>query len=636
MNLTEKIRSFFGEGRRNVIRYIGLAAIIVVAITVGYFLAGPAGTGEARPDSGGTNHEHNHEVSAWTCSMHPQVQLPEKGKCPICFMDLIPVETTTDSDTTPGQLRMTETAMKLANIQTTPVSRGAIEAPVRMVGKVAYDETRVSHITAWVPGRITRLYADFTGTTVRQGQPIVEIYSPELFSAQKELIYAAQLLGKIDSGERSSLKSTAQATLDSARKRLKLLGLNDQQIETIERNGEASETITINAPASGVVVKKDATEGAYVTIGSPIYMIADLSNVWVMLEAYETDIPMLAVGQGVEFRSPSLPGETFVGEVSFIDPVLNSATRTAGVRVAVANSGLALKPDMLVDAVVRSAAGSRESTHGGMHSSASGDNSEAPLMIPATAPLLTGKRAIAYVQLADRDEPVFEAREITLGVKSGDFYVVKSGLEEGERVVSNGAFKVDSELQIRAQRSMMNPDGTAPAPMHDHTDQGHSFANESPGMSGRDAAAALEPVYGAYFAIQKALASDDVEAAVAGYAHLAATVAQVDSNVFDGTSKDEWTSFLAAAEPAVQSGRRAADLKGARSNFQTLSNSLIELHGTFGHADDSEYFLAYCPMAFDNKGAYWLQTDKIINNSYFGSVMLRCGEIKDRFPAVKR
>ncbi|MHC4534988.1 MAG: efflux RND transporter periplasmic adaptor subunit, partial [Planctomycetota bacterium] len=331
---------------------IGIIIVAVMAFVLGALIF----SGGSTPDSDGHDHsaEATSEPSVWTCSMHPQIQLPKAGKCPICFMDLIPLESGSGDEIDPNQLRMSETARQLARIETTAARRAFAEREVRMVGKVAYDETSVGYITAWVPGRLDRLYADFTGITVKEGDHMVYMYSPDLLATQEELLQAKEAVNSLGKSSSKILKSTAEATLDAAREKLRLYGLSDEQIAEIDMNQSASDHFTINAPIGGVVVHKDAQEGMYVTTGTRIYTIADLSKLWVLFEAYETDLPWLRYGQKVQFTSPSFPGETFDAIVSFIDPTVDPKTRTVGVRAIVNNEGMKLKPYMFVRAVVTS------------------------------------------------------------------------------------------------------------------------------------------------------------------------------------------------------------------------------------------------------------------------------------------
>jgi len=626
--------------RMRILAGIGLVA---VAFILGLMLK-PGGGEAAREKSTApdmSQHDHGGENALWTCSMHPQVQLPKEGKCPICFMDLIPVETGDARETAlePNQLKMSEAAVKLASIRTSPVVQGTAAVTLRLPGKVTYDETRLTHITAWVPGRITKLYADYTGMTVRAGQPMVELFSPDLYSAKKELLSARRLVDGLRPDQKGVLASTARTTLEAARQKLVLLGMTTSQVEEVETAETVSEYTTISAPIGGIVVDKMATEGAYVRTGDRLYTIADLSHVWVTLEAYESDLPWLEVGQKAEFTSPSLPGHSFTGAVAFVDPVLDDRTRTAEVRFDIDNSDYKLKPDMFVTGVIT--AGSSDGfAETGRHGA-----DESPLLIPATAPLLTGERAVVYIRVADTEDPVFEGRQVILGPRTGDHYIVRSGLSEGDQVVTNGAFKIDSELQLRAKPSMMNPAGDPGSTPHHHgmytamvaakSDVSSEPAvAESPDMLTADDLWKLDTLYAAYFAIQTALAGDDYENSAKRYEHLA----NMTEHLFSDTARDSTLHPLLAGQVLewARTGSKSADIKEARDAFYHLSNAMISLHESYGHRGDQQFFLAYCPMARDNQGAYWMQTSNVVNNSYWGAAMLRCGEIKKELPPDKK
>jgi Cu(I)/Ag(I) efflux system membrane fusion protein len=428
----------------------------------------------------------------WTCSMHPQIRQPKPGKCPLCFMDLIPVEGS-QTDLAERQISFSPAALKLMEVETTPAERKFVETEISITGKIAYDETRVKNITAWVPGRIDKLFVDFTGTTVRKGDHIVSIYSPELLSTQSELIQAAQAVKNMNPATSDLMRRTTEATLASARKKLQLLGLTDEQISQIETTAASSDHITIYAPIGGIVIEKNAAEGMYVDTGMKIYTIADLSQMWLLLDAYESDMMWLRYGQEVSFEVQAYPGRSFAGTISFIDPRLDTATRTVKLRVNVPNPDGLLKPGMFVSAVVKAKVAAEgkvmaENLAGKwicpMHPDIVKDKTgtcdicgmnlvtaeslgyvpidsaqEPPLIIPASAALITGKQAVVYVQVPGTEKPTFEGREIVLGPRAGDYYIVNSGLKEGEIVVTKGNFKIDSSLQIQAKPSMMSPKG---------------------------------------------------------------------------------------------------------------------------------------------------------------------------------
>ena len=406
------------------------------------------------------------EVRFWTCSMHPQLKLPNPGQCPICGMDLIPVkgEAGEEDKAPPASLRelkLSPYAQKLAAIQTQPVEQKFVATEVRMAGKIEYDETRLAYITAWVPGRIDRLYVDFTGSLVNKDQPMVYLYSPELLSAQEELLQVVRADEGLKQSGLTVVKETTRATITAAREKLRLWGLTPEQIDSIINSGKTSDRVTIPAPISGVVIHKDAFEGLYVKTGTRIYTIADLSRVWVKLDAYESDLIWIQKDQEVEFQTEAYPGEIFTGRVAFIDPFLDPKTRTVKVRLNALNLEGKLKPEMFVHATLRATL----SEKGKVIARFTGDESP-PLVIPASAPLITGKRAVVYVAVPNKPG-TYEGREIVLGPRAGDYYIVKNGLKEGELVVTNGNFKIDSAIQILAKPSMMSPEGGGGA-AHEH------------------------------------------------------------------------------------------------------------------------------------------------------------------------
>jgi Cu(I)/Ag(I) efflux system membrane fusion protein len=437
--------------------------------------------------------------------MHPHIKRDGPGQCPICGMDLIPVrqEPSDMDDQEPRQITLSTAQRARMRIATVPVERRYPTAEIRLVGKVTYDETRLAYITAWVPGRIDDLLVDYTGVTVRKGDHMVELYSPELLSAQEELLQAIRGMTELSRSNVESLRRSAAGTVDAARDKLRLWGLSSEQIADIERSGKTSEQVTIFSPASGVVIHRNAQEGMYVDTGTRIFTVADLDAVWVQLDAYESDLQWLRYGQTVNFTTEAYPGERFRGVVSFIDPVLNPQTRTVNVRVNVDNKDGRLKPEMFVRAEVFAQFASHgrifdESLIGkwvspmhpeiikdepgqcdicGMdlvpaeslgYASAGKSHGGAPLVIPATAALLTGTRAVVYVEQPEADRPTYVGREVVLGPRAGDSYVVESGLSEGDLVVVSGNFKIDSALQIQAKPSMMNPEGGGSGGGHDH------------------------------------------------------------------------------------------------------------------------------------------------------------------------
>jgi Cu(I)/Ag(I) efflux system membrane fusion protein len=478
--------------------------ILLVAVGVVFFAAGYLLHG-LRSGTQVADMNEDAAETVWTCSMHPQIQETKPGKCRLCGMDLIPL--TPDADDGGGMSRtisFSPEAVKLMEIQTSVVERKTLSHQVRLVGKIALDETRTKTITAWVPGRIERLFVDYTGIVVRQGDHMVELYSPDLITAQAEFLQSAKSAKGLD-GSSELVADSIRQTLQAAREKLALLGLTEEQIVDIETVGKPLDRLTIYAPIGGVVIDKKATEGAYVKTGTPIYTIADLSKLWVLLDVYESDLPWIQYGQRLEFSTQSLPGEVFTGRISFIDPVLNDRTRTVKVRAVIENTGGKLKPNMLVHGRIHTPIteqGPAMATdlvgkwicpmHGEIVKETQGTcdicgmdlvaaesfgytaatDSTPPLVVPVSAVLVTGRaldKAVVYVRVDGADKPTFIGKEITLGPRAGDYYIVRSGLMAGEQVVTNGNFKIDSEMQIQTKPSMMSPQGGKPAPTH----QGH-------------------------------------------------------------------------------------------------------------------------------------------------------------------
>jgi len=479
-------------------------ALVAVLLVAGGFAAGYVASlaGQSVAVSETSAPSETGEAQKWYCSMHPQIVRDRPGLCPICEMELIPMSQDQAAEVAPRELVVSETAARLMEVQTAPVERRFVAREVRMVGKIQYDETRVKYITAWVPGRLDRLYVDFTGTTVRQGDHLVSLYSPELISAQAELLQAAKAAKNAGENTSSYLAGATAGTLQASREKLRLLGLTAEQIAEIERSGQPLTHLTIYSPLGGVVIQKMVNEGMYVGTGTSIYQVADLSQLWVKLDAYESDLPWIRYGQEVQFSTEAYAGQTFTGRISFIDPVLDPVTRTVKVRVDVPNPDGRLKPEMFVRALVQSPMAQSGRVMAPelagkwicpMHPSvvkpepgqcdicgmdlvtteslgyvAADAPGQPPLVIPETAPLMTGKRAVVYVRKPGTQAPTFEGREVVLGPRAGRYYIVESGLNEGEQVVVNGNFKIDSALQIQAKPSMMNPQGGAMPMEHQH------------------------------------------------------------------------------------------------------------------------------------------------------------------------
>ncbi|MGE4285643.1 MAG: efflux RND transporter periplasmic adaptor subunit [Phycisphaerae bacterium] len=596
--------------------------------------------------------------------MHPEVQLPKPGKCPKCGMELIPLERDVSDDSSAhAVLTLSENAQALMEVQTAPVERRKVEALIRMTGKVDYDETRLSEISAWVPGRLDKLYVDYTGVPVQKGDHLVYLYSPELISAQKELLQAVAAAEKLPQDASNSMRKMLETTVQAGRERLRRWGLVPEQIAEVEKSGEVTDHITIYSPAGGIVIHKLAQEGMYVKEGTKIYTIADFSALWVKLDAYESDLAWLRYGQKVEFTTVSLPGEVFEGTVSFISPALDEKTRTVKVRLNVPNESGKLKPGMFVSATLRSAialGGKIMDKHLAgkwicpMHpeivsekpgnctkcsmplvkteqlgyASLDREKIGLPLVIPASAPLITGKRAVVYVRQLGADKPAYEGREIVLGARVGDSYIVNSGLDEGELVVVNGAFKIDSALQIIAKPSMMNPAQSSEAEARKDDMPAMDMGKDAGGKISSAFREQLAGVYESYFVMQQALASDDSATAAAAAGRSLTALDKVDMKLLSGDYHMAWMEPLPALKESLSKAAKETDIKKLREDFYNATNQLIEIVAAFGAPSDAPLYRLKCPMAFGGAGASWLQPVEQTSNPYFGAMMLRCGTVE--------
>jgi Cu(I)/Ag(I) efflux system membrane fusion protein len=744
-------------------------------------------------DTSTTTEPHQHGASIetpenskpqwWTCAMHPQIRKPAPGDCPICQMELVPIKPSAGGLRT---LTIKPSVKQLMKVETRPVERKYVTADVRMVGKIEFDETRLAHITAWVSGRLDRLYVDYTGVQVNKGDHMAYIYSEQLYSIQEELISAIRF-----NRDNPSRRSGGLDLAEAAREKLRLLGLTDQQIKEIETQDKPEDHITIYSPVGGIVIEKLKQEGDRVMTGDRIYTVADLTQLWVKLDAYESDLAWLRYGQKVDFTSEAFPGEKFEGRIAFIDPVLNEDTRTVKVRVNLPNPDGRLKPEMFVRAIVNSNIASggrvlddqlagkwispmhpeivkdqpgtcdicgmplvRAETLGYVQSEA--DSLAKPLVIPVTAALKTGTRAIVYVEVAGAKEPTYEGREVLLGPRAGDYYLVRNGLFEGEMVVTNGNFKIDSALQIQAKPTMMTPEGGGGGGGHHHGDSGNkpktdsdtaapmgmnlpagftsqlhelvelsqqvtakletrnldevkkSFADflqslnrvnaeglvDHPKMLWKEflmllgndsiegseainlqSAASVEAslrnntrrmreqfmlnhsaqemqaghgeeqpmgmpmltipdefkaqisgLLREYFGLQSALAADDADTAAAAITKLQSDFASISTTTLDDATKAVWAKEQQQLDQILIRLNAAEDIAKARAEFALLSEEMLAIVQRFQINTTGDIYELHCPMAFEGRGATWLQANDQVKNPYYGGSMLTCAD----------
>ncbi len=405
-------------------KYVRYGLFIIAGLFIGWLLF-------HSPKVAQDEHDHSAEEAKneiWTCSMHPQIRMDKPGKCPICGMDLILLNQNSSAQMDSDAIHFTPEAAALANVATSVVSRQQPVKDVRLYGKVQADERLLQNQVAHIGGRIEKLLVNFTGEAVRKGQLLAVIYSPELVTAQQELLEAAKS------------KQSQPEIYEASKERLQQWMLSDYQIAQIESSGNVKTKVEVYANTSGIVTAKRVNTGDYVSQGTVLFDVANLSQVWVLFDAYESDLPFLKVGNSITFSLQALPEKTFTANIRFIDPMIDPINRVVRVRVEVNNADGKLKPEMFATGLVK----------------ADLNEYKDKLVIPRSAVLWTGKRSIVYVKQSGNKDINFKMREIELGPMLGNSYVVKNGLTEGEEIVTDGTFSVDAAAQLEGKPSMMN------------------------------------------------------------------------------------------------------------------------------------------------------------------------------------
>ncbi len=562
---------------------------------------------------------HNHETedaTIWTCSMHPQIKQDKPGKCPICAMDLIPLQSMTSGgdDVDPNEIVMTESAAKLASIQTMIVAKGSPNKTVYLQGKIQADERKIAELTARFGGRIEKLFVNFTGQNVSKGEKLATIYSPGLVTAQRELLEAL------------SFKESRPSLYTAAKGKLKLWDLTDQQILSIEQKGEPQLYFDVLSPISGTVMMRHVAIGDYVKEGMPLFKVIDLTKIWAMFDAYESDLPWIKLGDKLEFTIQALPGKTFSSKVSFIDPFINGKTRVTKVRLEVSNPNLVLKPEMFTSGLLESKIAEASNQ----------------IIVPKSAILWTGKRAVVYVKVANRESPSFLYREVILGPEAGAFYVISEGLNEGEEIAVNGVFKIDAASQLQGLPSMMNPSGGAGSTPHDMSkmNTGSSgstmSAAEHEAMTKDDKPMKTDPIfktqftalYNSYLTLKDAFVASDASKVHKTAASFSKSLASVDMALLKGDAHMLWMNQLSTIEQAIKDMHTTSDIEVQRTAFAGLNLAFYKSIKAYGLTGTTAYY-QYCPMANRDKGAYWFSADEEIRNPYFGEAMLGCGENRE-------
>ena len=432
-----------------------LKLFLVPALIVGSFAAGIALLGLAQRNDwiesasagddtsavGATSEETN---VSYICPMMCVPPTNKPGRCPVCAMELVPAAKGSSSGPS-STIQIDPRARRVAGIRTTVATMQMLSREVNSVGEIKYDETQQKTLAAYIDGRIESLKADYTGIEVKEGESLGLLYSPDLYSAQVEYVKTLEFNERSNSSNARVRNSNDRLT-KSSRQRLIELGMTEPQIKNLETNRNAQRTLELFAPISGTVIEKMATQGQYIKAGAPIYRLADLSKVWLVLELFPEDAKAIRLGQKVSATTQSLGSESFEGTVEFIEPTVDPKMRTVGVRVAIDNESGFLKPGEFAQATLTIPLATNE----GMQ--------QETVVIPRNSLLSIGKTSLAYVETKPGE---FQLRKIKTGPTVNGMVAVFEGIAAGENVVSKSTFLVDAQMQLRGNPSLIDPDKAA-------------------------------------------------------------------------------------------------------------------------------------------------------------------------------
>ena len=533
---------------------------------------------------------HEHGTSAvYSCSMHPQVRQNQPGTCPLCGMNLVQstsLQTTTD----PNAIQLSKDAQKLANIQTLKVTKSSPSVTLHLNGRVLADKRKTAVQTTHISGQIEQLLIGSKGQYIKAGEIIAYVYSPDLIEAQNELF------------EAFAMKEAQPELFEATRKKLENWKLTSAQIDTILRLGDPIESFPLVSEWTGMILNKYVSKGSHIERGTQLYEVANLKSVWVTFDLYETDLKTVHVGDKINMEFSSYPGKIFIGQVNFINPIVDPATQVAQIRVIYTNTFKPVYPGTSVK---------------GLLNSQPKDNQKI-IILPKTAVLWTGKRSIVYVKDPISNEPTFHLREVTLGALNTSGYAIEKGLEVGEEVVVHGVFTLDAAAQLAGKNSMMNSP-LVKTPNKSMGKKKTGKINPSPSV-----ALTLKEMTTAYLNIKNALALKNHNIIIS---EAALFIGQIGDQKNFSADIDQPT--LIQLNKVMQEINTTKKIDEVYGPFAEISDLFFDLLDHF-KIKNLTLFRQYCPMAFDNKGAYWLSNTQDIYNPYFGEEMRFCGEVKEK------
>lgn len=535
--------------------------------------------------------DHGHATHTvkekYTCPMHPQVVQEGPGKCPICGMDLVLVS---KGNAASLDLMFNDTQLKLANITTQVVSKKSIGETTVINGRLVTNDDFKNVVSSRVSGRIEKLFVKETGRTITKGEPIYELYSEALFTLQKDYLLANEQYRALGSPDKHYKDFVV-----ASEKKLLLYGLTREQISGLARSKKVQPKITFVSQVNGIVTKIDATEGQYIPEGGSIYEVDDISKLWVEAELYPSETSLVNIGDTLSLKISGFENTSVYGVVSFLSPEYKANSQITIIRASINNPGLKFKPGMQVQAYF---------THSAHES----------LAVPADAVIRNGKGSHVYVQ---RGKNTFRPQMVKLGLDDEDQVEIKEGLSDGDTIVATGAYLLYSELVLKK--------GVDPMAGGDSAIRENEFEISTPPDFQRQ----LAEFFNSYLLLKEAFVESDAIKAKNESSNTINVLETVDMNLLSGDMHEEWMVHMQKMLTSLKAISSTNNIEAQRRAFSDLSNSFYKSIKTFRLAG-KEAFYEYCPMAFNNEGAYWISDQEKIRNPYFGDAMLSCGEVKEK------
>ena len=640
----------WGLGRLvNLGLFVGAGVLLIVLLGIAQRVGWLKTAGEAQSSSGvGSAAEAVH-----TCPMHPQIRQPGLGDCPICGMPLVPA-TAGGADLDEFAVSIEPAQRRLANIKTVTVTEQPVSRQLQTIGSIEIDESRQATISSYIDGRLEKIYADYTGVEVQEGDHLAVVYSPQIYSAQIEYLEAKKTLESSSDSALASIREAQEKLADNSRQRLLELGMTADQLKELDATETAKSRLTIYAPMGGTVIEKLAEEGKYIEAGEPIYRIADLAMVWLMLELFPEDASRIRFGQQVQARLSSNPNEVLTGRVAFIAPNVDPSSRTVGVRVEFTNEQRKLRPGDYAEATITIPIGPEGEIYdkdlagkwiSPMHPQIIRDqpgpcpvcgmqlvpttrygyaatpvDQPVSVTIPRSALLLAGQNSVAYVET---EAGRFELRVVKIGPFLKNNVVILEGIEPGEQVATSGNFLIDSQMQLAGKPSLIDPTRY----VRKFRNVPLEFDSIDISVIGGKSGEQLEELYSRYFEIRTAFAADKKPVEESSLSlHELSTQLTSSEDVTD-QAKEQLSIVTENAEHLHH-----LPLEQARMQFKPISHAILELATQIrGEGNERVFRHFFCPMVKEGEGD-WLQFEERISNPYYGSQMLRCGELIRTLP----